>query len=132
MTKKPQVTLTHTQYIAFRIIVGLLFLQFGLSKLGVFGEEGARELLSFMWVIGVLETLVGIGLTIGFLANISAILGTCIMIGAYVTRHAQLGILPAQNNGTLALLFLTCFLLILLFEYPTLKKILQRIRTVIK
>ena len=91
-------------YLIFRIAIGLLFLQFGLIKLGLL-HEGARKVLSFMWFIGIFETVIGIFIFLGWFTRIFASGGIIIMLGAYFTRHAPLEWLPAANNGTLALVF---------------------------
>lgn len=98
---------TSTLYVVFRILVGFLFLQHGLQKLGLL--DGHLTVQGFMGFVGLCELCGGIAIVMGFWTRLVALLGTILLIGAYVTVHASNGLLPLQNKGELALLFVAAF-----------------------
>ncbi|ALM10464.1 MAG TPA: DoxX family protein [Candidatus Peribacter riflensis] len=100
-------------YLLFRILVGFLFLQHGLQKLGLL--EGQFAINGFMGFVGMCELAGGIALVAGFWTRLVAVLGTILLIGAYVTAHAGNGVLPIQNRGELALLYIAAFLVLFIY-----------------
>ncbi len=94
-------------YVFFRVLVGLLFLQHGLQKLGML--EGTFTVQGFMGFIGLCELSGGFALVIGLWTRLVALLGTILLVGAYVTVHAGQGFLPIVNKGELALLYTAAF-----------------------
>ena len=99
----------------FRILIGLLFVVHGTSKL--FGwpsvNGGAVPVGTWpYWWAGVIELLVGVLLTVGLLARPVALLGAGEMAFAYISQHLPKGLLPITNGGELAVLYLLAFLLI--------------------
>jgi len=100
-------------YLVFRILVGLLFLEHGAQKLGLF--DGIFSAQGLMGLIGVCELVGGIAIVLGILCRLVAVLGTVELIGAYVTVHMGMGMLPIMNKGELALLYIACFAI--LFTY---------------
>jgi putative oxidoreductase len=104
-----------TLYVIFRVIVGLLFFVHGGQKLfGWFGSKGAAELGSMMGAAGVIETVVGVAIAIGLFARLAALIGSLEMIAAYCIAHVPRGILPYENGGELALLYLAAFFVIII------------------
>ena len=99
-------------YFIFRVMVGLLFFQHGFQKLIGFGNEPMTTFI-FMWFIGLIELLAGLGIAFGLFTRLSAIGGSFVVIGAYFKAHFPQGWIPIVNKGELALLFLACFLVVL-------------------
>lgn len=66
----------------------------------------------FMLFIGVVEFLGGIAITLGFLTRLAALLAAVEMLLVYIVAHASKAILPLENKGELALLYLATFLVI--------------------
>jgi putative oxidoreductase len=94
-----------------RIIVGLLFLEHGLMKLlGFPAPMGSPALLSLMGVAGIIETVGGILIALGFFSRIAAFICSGQMAVAYFMVHAAKGIYPALNGGDGAILFCFIFL----------------------
>ncbi len=96
-------------YLVFRVIIGLLFLSHGAQKLGFLG---GNAMTGFMLFIGVVEFLGGIAVTLGFLTRLASLLAAIEMLLVYIVAHASKAILPLENNGELALLYLAAFLVI--------------------
>ena len=103
------ITFAHT---AFRIGVGLLFLQHGLQKL--FGLLGGKPvpISSLMGVAGILEFAGGILLIAGLFVRPVAALLTIEMLVAFAKAHLPRGGMPIQNGGELPLLFAMAFLML--------------------
>jgi len=100
---------------AFRIVIGLLFAMHGAAKL--FGwpatKSGAVPFGTWpYWWAGVIEIVVGLLLALGLFARVVALIGSATMAFAYLTEHQPTGVLPIQNGGELAVLYLAAFLLI--------------------
>ncbi len=98
-------------YFLFRVLVGFLFLQHGLQKLGLL--EGAFAVQGFMGFIGLCELAGGLAILVGLWVRLVAVLGVIELIGAYITAHMENGLLPITNRGELALLFVATFLVLL-------------------
>jgi putative oxidoreductase len=96
-------------YLVFRVLIGLLFLSHGAQKLGFLG---GNAMTGFMLFIGVVEFLGGIAITFGFLTRLAALLAAIEMLLVYIVAHSSKGILPLENKGELALLYLAAFLVI--------------------
>jgi putative oxidoreductase len=94
-----------------RIVVGLLFLEHGLSKLlgwphvAMFDNLHAFQLI---WFAGIIETVGGALLTIGLYTRVVAFIMSGEMAIAYFTAHLPRGFFPVHNNGEAAILF--CFI----------------------
>lgn len=101
-------------YAIFRIIVGLLFVQHGAQKLlGWFGAQGTVPLMSLMGFAGTVELIGGLAIALGFFSRLAAVGGLAVMLGALATVHFPQGLVPIMNKGELALLFLACFVMVL-------------------
>lgn len=100
-------------YLVFRALVGLLFLQHGLQKVGLL--EGSFNVQGFIGFIGICELAGGIAIAIGLWTRLVAVLGTVLLVGAYATAHAGNGLLPIANRGELALLYIATFAVLFLY-----------------
>lgn len=99
-------------YAALRIVAGLLFTTHGAQK--VFGLFGGREvdLLTLIGVAGIIETVAGPIIMLGFATTPLALLASGEMAFAYFLAHQPRGGWPLQNAGEPAVLFCFIFLLI--------------------
>jgi putative oxidoreductase len=96
-----------------RIAVAILFLQHGTAKL--FGVPhiamfDGLSWFSLMGAAGVIEVVGGLLLLVGLLTRPVALLLAIQMAFAYGIAHAGAALLPIQNRGELALLYLLIFL----------------------
>lgn len=95
-----------------RVVVGLVFIEHGTQKLfGVPPAAGPRiplHLISQTGLAGVLETVGGLCIILGFLTRPVAFLLAGEMAVAYFQVHIKRAFLPIQNGGDNAVLF--CFL----------------------
>ncbi|MGB0435451.1 MAG: DoxX family protein [Mycobacterium sp.] len=106
----------------FRIVFGLLFTLHGTMK--VFGwplGEAVPVLNWPFWWAGLIEVVIGILITVGFLTRIAALIGAGQMAVAYFWRHTDwFGGEPASfwpfsnggNGGEMAILYCFAFLLL--------------------
>jgi len=99
----------------FRVIIGLLFTCHGAAK--VFGwpvtDTGKIPVGTWpYWYAGIIELVIGLLLVLGLFARLAALVGAGEMAFAYFTEHQPKGLLPLQNGGELAVLYLIAFLLI--------------------
>jgi putative oxidoreductase len=104
-------------YAILRVIVGLLFLCHGLQKVlglfgGIDGNGAAAPLASLFGVAGLIETVCGLLVAVGFVTGYAAFIGSGQMAVAYFTAHFPRGFWPLQNDGEQAVLFCFIFLYI--------------------
>lgn len=94
----------------FRVGVGMLFMQHGVQKL--FGLLGGHvvDLGTRLGVAGVLELVGGFFLVVGLLTRPVALVLAGEMLAAYYLAHLPRGMVPIENRGELALLYLLAFL----------------------
>jgi putative oxidoreductase len=98
-----------------RIVVALLFLQHGLTKL--FGFPGAAP-ASFNWftlapgLASLIETFGSLALLFGFYTRVAAFIMSGEMAVAYFMAHQPRNFFPYNNGGDAAVLY--CFV----FLYP--------------
>jgi len=91
-----------------RIVVGLLFLEHGLSRLFGFPSPlPTPELFTMYWFAGAIEFVGGILVALGLLTRPAAFIMSGEMAFAYFLRHAPRGFFPILNSGDLAIAF--CF-----------------------
>ena len=106
-----------------RIVVALLFLQHGLTKLlGFPGHQPANFSLFTIdpGLAGVIETLGSLALLLGFQSRVAAFIMSGEMAIAYWAAHVPngwartgaMGLIPYNNNGDLAILYCFVFLYI--------------------
>jgi len=102
-------------YFVFRVVVGLMLLQFGAQKL--FGALGGNqvELISLLGLAGSIEFFGGLLIAVGLFTRVAALFGIFDMVGAWVLVHIPQGLIPVMNGGEMALMFLVSFLLILAY-----------------
>jgi putative oxidoreductase len=92
-----------------RIVVGLLFLEHGLSHL--FGFPQAQALapaFSLNWFAGAIEFVGGTLVTLGLFTRPAAFIMSGEMAFAYFLSHAPHGFFPILNRGDAAILY--CFI----------------------
>lgn len=101
-------------YFVFRVLIGLGFLLHGIMKLpGMF--SGATPVLGLVFLAGVIETVGGVFLILGFLVRPVAVISALEMLYAFIFMHAAgKGTLhPLQNGGEAAMLYFTAFLVLM-------------------
>lgn len=104
--------LTQPVYSLLRFFSGFLFAFHGAQKLfGVFGGEQASDAL--MIVAGIVEFFGGLAIAVGLLTHVVAFLCAGEMAVAYLIAHLPNGMIPIQNQGELALLYMFIFLYIM-------------------
>lgn len=94
----------------FRIVTGLLMLQFGVAKLLKFPDVpmfAKVEPLSLFGVAGMFELVFGGLLIFGLFSRVVAFVLCGEMAFAYFISHFPRGFIPLLNNGSLAIMF--CF-----------------------
>jgi putative oxidoreductase len=99
----------------FRIMAGLLVLQYGTAK--IIGFPAVQQFANVAigqwpsWYAGILELIFGALLVVGLFSRISAFILSGLMAFAYFIAHAPGGMfMPLTNGGTLAILFCFAFL----------------------
>jgi putative oxidoreductase len=96
-----------------RIMVALLFLEHGLSRLFGFPSPlPTPALFSLYWFAGAIELVGSALLLFGLFTRTAAFIMSGEMAVAYFLSHAQLGLFPILNRGEAAVLFCFVFLYI--------------------
>jgi putative oxidoreductase len=91
-----------------RIMVALLFLQHGLSKLFGFPQPvPPPALLSIAWFAGVIELVGGVLAALGLFTRAAALIMSGEMAVGYFMAHAPQSFFPIVNRGDAAILY--CF-----------------------
>jgi putative oxidoreductase len=91
-----------------RIVVGLLFLEHGLSRLFAFPSPlPTPHPLTMYWFAGSIEFIGGILVALGLLTRPAAFIMSGEMAFAYFISHASRGFYPILNSGDGAILY--CF-----------------------
>lgn len=111
-----------TTYALFRIVFGFVFLIFGLQKLfGWFGGQ-IPPLMSLQGAAGIIETVAGLLIMVGFVTRPAAFVASGEMAFAFFYVHVftigmgaqgpglPLALIPQMNNGVPASLFCLAFL----------------------
>ena len=83
-----------------RIVVGLLFLEHGLSKLFGFPNGTVREMFTLSWYSGVIEFSAGALLTLGLATRAAAFLASGEMAFAYFLGHAPKAFFHSSTAAT--------------------------------
>jgi putative oxidoreductase len=96
-----------------RIIVGLLFLEHGLSKFFGFPVPFPMQPLPpLLMAAGVIECVAGVMITVGLFTRLAAFVASGEMAIAYWMMHFPQGFWPLANKGEAAILFCFVFLYI--------------------
>ncbi len=94
-----------------RIIVALLFMEHGLSRLFGFPSPlPTPALFSLYWFAGAIELAGGALLAVGLFTRIAAFVVSGEMAFAYFMSHASHGFFPILNRGDAAILYCFMFL----------------------
>jgi putative oxidoreductase len=98
-----------------RIVIGLLFLEHGTSKLFDFphGTMAQPTMGSLIWFQGIIELVGGALFIVGFQTRLVAFILAGDMAVAYFMAHAPKGIYPMLNGGDAAILY--CFVFLIYF-----------------
>lgn len=98
----------------FRVVIGLLFLCHGLSKL--IGWPLAVKIPVGEWPFyyaGWIELVTGVLIVIGLFTRAASFVACGEMAVAYFSQHLPHGLLPIVNHGELAVLYCFAFLLLI-------------------
>lgn len=99
-------------YALMRIVFALMYLTYGLQKLGLFGGQ-AVSLISWPFgYAGIIEMICGLLIILGWFTRPAAFIASGEMAVAYFYFHQPMGGLPVQNQGIPAVLFCFAFLYI--------------------
>jgi putative oxidoreductase len=97
-----------------RIVIGLIFLEHGTSKLLDFPHGPVQPALgSLIGVQGIIEIVGGVLFIVGFLTRPVAFILAGDMAFAYFMAHAPKGTYPMLNGGDAAILY--CFVFLIYF-----------------
>lgn len=97
-----------------RVVIGLLFLEHGTSKLLDFPHGPVQPAMgSLIWFQGVIELVGGVLFAAGFLTRPVAFILAGDMAVAYFMAHASKGFFPMLNGGDAAILY--CFIFLVYF-----------------
>jgi putative oxidoreductase len=97
-----------------RIVIGLLFLEHGISKLFDFPHGPVQPAMgSLIWFQGIIELVGGALFAVGFLTRPVAFILAGDMAVAYFMAHASKGFYPMLNGGDAAILY--CFVFLIYF-----------------
>lgn len=103
-------------YAALRIIAGAMFSLHGMQKLFGWWTDKHIEVLSQLWVGGVVELVAGILIALGLGTRIAAFIASGQMAVAYIQFHWDFrfdrNILPIVNHGDDSVLYCFIFLLV--------------------
>jgi putative oxidoreductase len=94
----------------FRIVTGLLFIQYGFAKVlkfPIIPPFDKVAVLSLFWCAGMIELVLGGLLILGLCSRIVAFILCGEMAFAYFIQHFPRGFIPLLNSGELAIMF--CF-----------------------
>ena len=97
-----------------RIVIGLLFLEHGTSKLLDFPHGPVQPAMgTLFWFQGIIEVVGGILFAVGFLTRPVAFILAGDMAFAYFMAHEPKGFFPMLNGGDAAILY--CFVFLIYF-----------------
>ncbi|MCC7242293.1 MAG: DoxX family protein [Acidobacteria bacterium] len=118
--KSPLAPHASTLFVLVRIVAGLLFSLHGIQKVfGVLGFSEPVALTSQLGLAGIIETIGGLSIALGFYTSVWAFVASGEMTMAYFQAHLPRGLWPIQNGGELAVLY--CFLFLYIASRGTVK-----------
>ena len=98
-------------YAVTRMVIGFLFLCHGVQKLHtLFTGAESQMPLPMLVAAGLIESLGGAMVLVGFRASLAAFICSGTMAVAYFMVHQPQGLLPIQNGGELSALYCWMFL----------------------
>lgn len=93
-----------------RIMVGLLFIEHGMSKLLGFPPGPSVPMFALSWFAGIIELVGGALVVVGLFTRIAALIMSGEMAVGYFIAHAPRGFFPMRNGGDAAVLYCFIFL----------------------
>ncbi len=94
-----------------RIVVGLMFMEHGTSKLFAFPVPAAHhDPLTLLWFAGVIEMIGGALLALGLWPRLAAFVMSGEMAIGYFMSHEPKAFFPIANRGDAAILYCLIFL----------------------
>ena len=99
-------------YALLRIFAALFFLQHGLQKLIGFPVAFPYPMNPMIWAAGIIETVAGILIAIGFMTRPAAFIASGMSAVGYWMAHGMQGFFPISNGGELIALYCFVFLFI--------------------
>ena len=97
-------------YALMRIVIGLIFLWHGTSKLFGFPQDPPDAPAFILYVAGGIEFVGGVLVAIGLVTRWTAFLCSGLMAAAYWMAHGTKALFPLLNGGELAVLYCFVFL----------------------
>ncbi|HIF5636104.1 TPA: DoxX family protein [Vibrio parahaemolyticus] len=104
--------LKQPSYLIFRITTGFMFFCHGTQKLIGFPVEFPYKLNALTLTAGVIETIAGLLVMIGFYSRFSAFIASGTMAVAYWMMHGTNNPYPIANGGEVAAFYCFAFLYI--------------------
>ena len=93
-----------------RIVVGLLFMEHGLSKYFAFPVAPSFHVAGILWAAGAIEIVAGALVAIGLFTRLAAFIASGEMAVGYFMAHAPKSFFPVLNMGEGAVLYCFVFL----------------------
>jgi putative oxidoreductase len=93
-----------------RIMVGLMFMEHGMSKLLGFPSGPSPSMFALSWFAGVIELVGGALVVLGLFTRFAALIMSGEMAFAYFLSHAPRSFFPMLNGGDAAVLYCFIFL----------------------
>lgn len=101
-------------YFVFRVVIGLLFLLHGISKIQML-SGGKITLVSLIGLAMIIEVIGGVMIILGLLTRYVSLITAVEMIIAYFKAHFPQGLNPLANGGEPAVLFFAAFLVLVAY-----------------
>ncbi len=101
-------------YFVFRVVIGLLFLLHGISKIQML-SQGKITLVSLIGLAMIIEVAGGVMILLGLLTRYVSLITAVEMIVAFFKAHVPQGINPLTNGGEPAVLFFVAFIVLLAY-----------------
>ncbi len=109
-------------YFVFRVVVGLIFFLHGAQKFGIIGDGNINIFAGafgfpiwLAFIAGIIELVGGLLIALGFFTRLAAFFGLVQMLVALIIVHFPNSWNPLLNGGEPALLFLSAFLVIIVY-----------------